>query len=341
MKLIFDIVFLDCTGSRQYDRKTLENSPLGGSEASVIRVAEALGGFRLPNGKTLNVAVIKASDKSKGVQVRYFPPTIGQHAYFMHEDEIPNIETKYAVYLRGVQFLGVFPNAKNFVWCHDLADSRMIEWLPYLKEHDATLIAVSRWHKKNIQQVIDYDKISYVYNPVQDDIYLPAYNTRTDINKNLMVWAASPHKGLDEALETFKKINSKFPSLRLLVYNPGYMKGDIIINPGVLYYGPTACKNVWHQMKNALCVFYPTKFQETFGLIAAEANALGCPVLTYKEGALNEVIQDDRQTVESEEVLLQQLEKWYTEGPPVIHGRDDFRLSKIAMKWLAVLAGRL
>lgn len=339
-ELDFDIVILDCGKNQSYTPKTLENQPLGGVEATVIRIAEALGGFPLPGGRNPLVAVVKCSNPDEGIEVMEFEPYMGQYAYFMHEKELHRMSSKYLVCLRGPFGLGLFPKAKNFVWCHDLATPDIANWKPVLQQYDATVIAVSRWHRDQIKKHLDYDKITFVYNPVEDKLFK---KEPRKINRDVMVWAASPHKGLDKALGIYKKIHERLPNLRLLVFNPGYIKGQIIINPGVLYYGPTACKHVHFNIRNSLCLFYPSEFQETFGLLAAESNALGVPIIGYKSGALPEIVSDAGQLVDlnDENAVCTVVEKWYNEGPPNVKAYDAFRLSNVASQWLKVLAGKI
>lgn len=336
-ELVFDVVIIDCGPNQAYDRKSLENRPLGGVESSVIRLAEGLGSMGL------QVAVVKASDPELGIEALPFEPIFGQYAFYLHEKELPRMDAKHAIFLRGPKYIDHFPSASKYIWCHDLATPSISQWVPAMKEHKATVVAVSRWHKKQIEDHLTYNRITYAYNPIAEDLYLDRTKTRGKINRDLMVWASSPHKGLDEALGVFKKIHDKLPNLKLIVYNPGYLKGEIIINPGVLYYGPTPAKNVWHNLRNALCLFYPSDFKETFGLVAAEANVLGTPVIGYKSGALNEVVQDDRQLLESgdEAGVIERVVQWYTDGPPLVHGRDEFRLTNVAMQWLRIFTGKL
>lgn len=328
----FDIVFIDCSNTRPYNRKDLENRPMGGVESSVIRVAEGLGQLGL------KVAVIKASDPMIGVKPEHFEPIYGQHAFYMHENEIPKIETKFAIHLRGPRYLPSFPGAKHFIWLHDKCDDLIKGWLPHLKQYDATLVGVSRWHKHDIKNHIDYEKVTYAYNPVADHLY--SNNDRSNINKNLMVWASSPHKGLDNALSTFKKVKARLPSMQLLVYNPGYVDQEPIINPGILFYGPTGSRHVWHNLKKALCLFYPSDFKETFGLVVAEANALGVPVAGYPTGAVKEIISNDQQLSIDEDSLIERVCKWH-EHPITVPGRDDFKLQSVIPQWLRIFAGKL
>lgn len=338
-ELTFDVIFIDCGNALPYDRKSLENKPMGGVESSVIRVAEGLGALGL------TVGVIKASDPEAGIVVHEFEPIMGQYVFYMHEKELPRIATRFSVLLRGPLYLNAFNErvnglkTKKFVWLHDLAAPEMKAWIPLLKEHEATIVGVSKWHKQNIKDNLDYNLVTYAYNPLPDEVYKSQEPRK--INKNLMVWASSPHKGLDKALGIFKRIHETLPNLRLLVYNPGYIKGEVIINPGVLYYGPTAARNVWHNIRNSLCVFYPSEFKETFGLVAAEANALGVPLVGYRAGALPEIVNGDDQLlgINDENAVCTLVEKWYNESPPDTYGRIEFHTPNVVNHWLKIFAG--
>ena len=97
-------------------------------------------------------------------------------------------------------------------------------------------------------------------------------------------------------------------------------------------------------MAGALCVFYPqTRFRETFGLIGAEANALGTPVLAPAGiGALSEVLGGGGQLLYSMNatVLVQQLEKWRGGQCPSVFQRAEFHPMTVAKHWMTLIYRR-
>lgn len=243
--------------------------------------------------------------------------------------------------LRGPLYINYFPKAQKFIWLHDAVDERIVNWLPSLEEHKATIVCVSKWHMDQAKQYLKYDKITYCYNPIPDEIFVDASKPRERVNRDLMVWASSPHKDLNGALATFSKLKTKIPNVKLLVYNPGYVKGEIIINPGVLYYGPTASRHVLHNIRNALCVFYPSSFEETFGLVMAEANAVGCPVAAYNKGALPEIVSHP--LADTEEELIDGVEDMYNNSNklPIVKGNPEFKTTAVIKQWVYRFAGQL
>lgn len=323
----FDIVFLDTTANKYYDRNTLEKQPLGGTEATVIRVAEALAAMHL------TVAVVQT-------RCAFFEPVMGQHCFFIHGDTLTTEDScDHYIQIRRNTNPQLFPKSKKYLWMHDLAVADKGFTTKDLVDNGIKVIAVSRWHRKNIQSFLtDYNEtISYIYNPVPDTIY----GQQPKYDKNLLVWTSSPHKGLGKALELFRKIREQQPSMKLIVYNPGYLQVDharIAQESQVYFAGTERCTNVWDTVSKALAVFYPTQWDETFGMIGSEANALGTPVASYTRGALKEVLTEE-QLVEKddEEEIIKKVLKWNKEGKLLIQGKDEFRLSKVIPEWLKLL----
>ncbi len=325
----FDIIFLDQTAPKAYDRTTLEQHGLGGTEASVIRVAEGLGALGL------TVAVIQTKNEP-------FETIYGQNCFYMHAENIPaNIECDHFVQIRGIAALGLFPKAKQYAWLHDLSDENMRSWLVKLRKYDVTLIGVSKWHKKDIEKYSDYHKVEYIYNPVPDEIYVkPGFKPQYD--KNNMIWLSSPHKGLQQAIDIFKKIKQSAPLMNLLVFNPGYFpvnKEYIFSVPGIQFVGAMPARAVWPVLQKSMCVFYPGTIEETFGCIAAEANAVGTPVLCYDKGALPEVCSSKDQLIEdnNESKFIETILKWNSGERPVVYGNTEFRFTRVIKEWVRLL----
>jgi glycosyltransferase involved in cell wall biosynthesis len=322
----FDVIFLDVTSAKYYDRITLEKEALGGTEASVIRVAEGLGELGL------KVAVVEARIKD------YFAPIIGQFAYFFHSDDIEKLSCKHYIQIRKNTNPQLFPGAKQYIWLHDVAVKGFEDlWLEDISKYDIQLVGVSRWHRNNIKEVTGLDNVKYIYNPVPHQIYVEP-ETKIDYNPHVITWLASPHKGLPKALELFKKIHVQNPKMQLIVFNPGYMKLNsevLSVQAGISVYGSMPCKQVWSVVQKSLCVFYPTEYQETFGLIAAEANALGTPIVTSPIAGLKETVSSDQQF--SDDPVATVLD-WAKNGRPRVFGKEEFKQPNVVFDWVRLLA---
>jgi UDP-glucose:tetrahydrobiopterin glucosyltransferase len=62
--------------------------------------------------------------------------------------------------------------------------------------------------------------------------------------------------------------------------------------PGVAVHAAVSQTVLWDAMARAAVVLFPAKWEEPFGMVAAEAQACGTPVVAFRRGALPEVIVD-------------------------------------------------
>jgi glycosyltransferase involved in cell wall biosynthesis len=104
----------------------------------------------------------------------------------------------------------------------------------------------------------------------------------------------SPEKGAIEAIEI-----AQAAGVHIDVYGDSYdaeytreridpRRADpgVVVHPGV----PRAV--VWEVIARAAVVLCPARWEEPFGMVAAEAQACGTPVVAFRRGALSEVIVD-------------------------------------------------
>jgi UDP-glucose:tetrahydrobiopterin glucosyltransferase len=104
----------------------------------------------------------------------------------------------------------------------------------------------------------------------------------------------SPEKGAVEAIEI-----AHAAGVRIDVYGDAY-DADYArervyprrADPGVALHPGVARTAVWEALARAAVVLCPAKWEEPFGMVAAEAQACGTPVVAFSRGALDEVIVD-------------------------------------------------
>lgn len=58
------------------------------------------------------------------------------------------------------------------------------------------------------------------------------------------------------------------------------------------FVGAVSREQLWHLMAQSRVLLMPIAWEEPFGLVAAEAQMSGCPVVGYRRGALSEVVVD-------------------------------------------------
>jgi glycosyltransferase involved in cell wall biosynthesis len=104
----------------------------------------------------------------------------------------------------------------------------------------------------------------------------------------------SPEKGAAEAIEI-----ALAAGVRIDVYGDSYdaeyarekidpRRGDL----GVSVHSGVPRTTLWEAMADAAVVLCPARWDEPFGMVAAEAQACGTPVVAFRRGALGEVILD-------------------------------------------------
>lgn len=314
----FDVIFIDMVAPYQYEAGEIDRRALGGTEQSVIRMAEGLA------ERGLNIAVLQER-RTSPIMVR---------AFYLPLSYSNQITTDRVINLRSIKGINMFPDAKHYVWCHDVGDSRLLEWEAPIQKRNATIIAVSDWHVSNLRTFLNTPRIIKLYSPIDEDCYLPE-DKRPQVSNNTMIWLASPHKGLSEALDTFDKLRDASPGIQLLVSNPGYIATRPAPIQSVQYLGSLSRLELRSILPKMLCLFYPTQFKETFGMIAAESEAMGTPIATYNLAALSESVGLSGHC-QDEEDLITKIIEWQKKRP-VVSGQERFRLKNVLPEWLKVL----
>jgi len=104
----------------------------------------------------------------------------------------------------------------------------------------------------------------------------------------------SPEKGAAEAIDIARAAGVAV-DVYGDVYDPGYSRQHIDPRrslPGVAIHQGVPRASLWEAMARAAVVLYPARWDEPFGMAAAEAQACGTPVIAFRRGGLDEVIMD-------------------------------------------------
>jgi glycosyltransferase involved in cell wall biosynthesis len=137
--------------------------------------------------------------------------------------------------------------------------------------------------------VVPVDAILPPYIPTRQIHFSPAAGSGAVFAGRL-----SPEKGAAEAIAI-----TRIAGVRIDVfgdrYDAEYARTRIdprSAEPGVVVHPGAPQKVLWKAMARAAVVLCPARWEEPFGMVAAEAQACGTPVVAFRRGALDEVIID-------------------------------------------------
>lgn len=329
-------LFIDPVAPRGYDPSNIDLPGLGGTEQTIVSLAETLG-----RKQQLRVVVEQQNRTEKDYYGSAAYTSVGTAS-----------KARTVIVIRDANALidarKRFPDAELYLYSHDLAGPNLGDAFARGVFQDSRCLAnicVSRFHATQIIEVVkqygysDQFKTKYIYNPISDcgvqgENYKP----------NQILWMASPHKGLDRAYEVFECLLRLNPEFRLLVTNPGYIP-DLPV-PEKIKHRVTLLGTLPHThairllRESLLLLACNTVFPETFGKILAEANAVGTPVLAHPIGAAKEVTDthpeqfcDCRNT----EIVVKRIMKWHAGARPVVRGNPKFKLETVIKEWEKLL----
>ncbi len=102
----------------------------------------------------------------------------------------------------------------------------------------------------------------------------------------LIAGRVSPEKGTATAMRAARRAGLE-PLLAGTVYDRGYWEREV----GVAV-EPVDRPLLWRLMAGSAVTLMPVEWDEPFGMVAAESQVAGCPVVGYRRGALPEVVEE-------------------------------------------------
>ena len=342
LMLLFDtdmphIVFVDVTHPKAYDFDTLEQQALGGTEASLLRTARILA-------QDHRISIYQKSRKQThtdgGVQ-------------FLDQEQWENLEQPdVIVVLRQFKTIQAlhhrFPKSRLLLWIHTYKNTEYALKKLLIAKNSFAVICNSQTHAKHTDRLLNSAflgrflgvfkgsiPVHFCYNPI------PQFKVDNPTrNNNKLLFLSSPNKGLDQVLECFHWLHQKKPDLHLYIANPGYRAdAEIADHPGITILGNLPHNEVLHHLATSLCLFYPQQvFAETFGLIYAEANAVGTPVIAHDIGSAREILHPNNPIIDANDYpkILQAIEQWQQQ-PPSVNYNMDFSDEAIQQQWQQLL----
>ena len=238
---------------------------------------------------------------------------------------------------------------------HDIPSVGLWKYKRKFSSINCNIIAISNYQKQIIQtiwqgnwwhKIIDKNfpvkspKIEVIYNPISDSLQQDA----TQVIDNKLLFFSAPDRGIEQILILFNKVKQQIKDFELFIAHPGYAKLDdyqtMLKQPGINVLGSLSNHELIQHIREAFCIFYPqNKRQECFGLVFAESNAVGTPVLAHDFGAAREVLSSEEQLInaEDEAQVIERLQTWRDSKRPEVTLKKQFRSDAVLAQWDTVL----
>ncbi|MGE4049877.1 MAG: glycosyltransferase family 4 protein [Piscinibacter sp.] len=337
------VLIHDAASDYAYDADVMSRRGVGGTEASVVRVAEGLS------------AVCEVAVAQRGRSTHYSP-----HAglrYVPLQDPAPfgSAMPDCAVVVRKhrhiVKLHSRFPHARLLLWIHNWQRPETLLLRARLARSTGAIVTVSEAHREATRRLMNHPlaralggriPILRIYNPIDES--LAPDDTRVDPDKLVFF----SNKGVEQVLGTFGRVRRALPDLRLVVAGNSLEEAmlrsrrtaRLARQPGVELLGRVPRHELFRHVRESLCVFYPQDAHaETFGLVFAESNALGTPVLAHDFGAAREVLSSPDQLVDARDTraVVEKLRAWRSGARPKAFLRPEFRASAVVAEWRRLL----
>lgn len=157
-------------------------------------------------------------------------------------------------------------------------------------------ITVSDFQRKTlIEQGMPAEKLTTIYNPIDSKFYNNNLNEVENRSGIIFVGRVEIYKGIYD----FLRLAQKFSHIFFTVVGTGsalkeaidYTQQNKIFN--VRFLGQLSKANTIQEIKKNKIMIVPSKWNETFGLTAAEGMSLGSVVVVSKKGGLPEVVENE------------------------------------------------
>lgn len=310
MNIDVDVIIYDTVGM-PYIGQTPDHASLGGSEFSAIQVAEGFAGYNL---KVTVLNNVRNDVTHNGVR------------YLHHSmSTIWSISCKLLLVQRYTPVPTHIKYDKLVLVLHDKPDDAAIKRL--YTYTSAVPVFVSNWQKSLYPDILPGVVIP---NIIPDRVY----NTEPNKVKGRFIYASAASRGLKESLRLWECIKGYASDIELFCCAPSYdpIQGTL---PEVTELGSISFPDLVYQLSMAEGLFYAHNNPETFCIVAAVAEALGCRVHALGLnglGALPEVIDSKFLSTNRFEFVRDFLNNIGSTKP--VTNRKYYGSSAIMPKWM-------
>jgi len=218
-------------------------------------------------------------------------------------EEDPSIDPKVAEYLHIAE---AFEHAAEFDLIHSHYDFMALAYTRLVKTPVLTTIhgfsspkimpAYEKYRDGYFVSISDSDRapglnyLATVYNGIDLDLYPLRKSRGEDL---IFIGRIHPDKGVHLAIETARRSGRRL-LIAGIVQDATYFKSEVephLDNRQICYVGPVDVNQKNDLFKTAFALLHLNTIPERFGLVLAESNAAGVPVIAMDLGSCAEVIE--------------------------------------------------
>lgn len=294
MKIVFYTGYHHCPWNGETDS-------LGGSETAVINIAKRMA------KAGHEVSVVGETVVRSLIDGVYYMSTEDFHE--SRKTSMTPIDVLIGVnYIHFMLEVGYVNAKQNIFWAHNP------EHFPFYKgevledngdwiydEYDiSTVVCVSQWQADVMSD--KYPSIAPKIRVIGNGINTASEYPEDDIKitKNRFIYTSAADRGLDEVLELWPAIKSKYTDAELVVCTPSYAMGDfservrLMELLGVTIKGNLSKKELYREMVASDFWLYPTKYDETFCITALEMMYGSCIPITTDSANMKYIVPPER-----------------------------------------------
>lgn len=187
---------------------------------------------------------------------------------------------------------------------------RMRKWDIHAATHVNLFVANSQYIADKIKSYYGREA-TVIYPPVENEIFFPDATPHEEKKYYLMAGRLLYYKGFDIAIKAFNRLKKP---LKIVGRGPEYEKLQTLVRSPLIEFCPSVQDDELRTMySNAKAFIFPQI--EDFGLVAAEAQSCGAPVIAFNQGGGAEIVINkktgilfEKQTPETIENAVKEFE---------------------------------
>ncbi len=264
-----------------YTGASLRAGGVGGTESSVIQLAEALAA----RGHTV-YALNRSTPAIREGGVIWMP--------LCDTGALPPVDI--AIGVNSSRIFSGLNAQKKVIWLHNpptLRQQLKRRNILALLRHRPHAVLLSNYHSDLLHGWLPYADRSIIFHGIADDFFVPEPEQKPRPPR--AIFASQPKRGLDFVTEVWPEIHAKAPGAELHVFCPQPKEREAVQacggKPGIVVRGSVTRAALAKELRTTRVMLIPGVADETFCLAAAEATAAGVPLVTRGVGALAERVQ--------------------------------------------------